>query len=316
MRGYELCQRFFEEIAEPVLSDALPGCLEQAAVGPFGGSQAHDNDDEVSRDHGWGPGLGICLPQEAFQRQGVQIQEILDELPQEFRGIGWSEPPPKTNYVAGVDDYLQGHIGFSHPPEDPMEWLRIPEEYLFEITPDRFFTDRAGIVTERFQEFAQYPTDVWRKRTFTWLYWVAEWGEKNLLRVWQRGQMFSADLYRSPFATAVMKVVFLLNRRYSPYHKWVHTEFGRLPSLSSQIDPLLHDIMQSGSDPRPPIQSVLDILATELQSIGVTPVPSDCPIYPSIMRDFARGLRASITDDRIREMPTYVDVASLQRNRP
>ena len=54
MKGLELSQRFFEEVGFPAIREHLPECVSHITVGLSGGSQSHGNDDEISRDHGWG----------------------------------------------------------------------------------------------------------------------------------------------------------------------------------------------------------------------------------------------------------------------
>lgn len=62
MRGLELAERFYEEVGRPLLTEEYPFELPRIAVGLVGeGSECFGFDDEVSRDHDWGPGFCICL---------------------------------------------------------------------------------------------------------------------------------------------------------------------------------------------------------------------------------------------------------------
>ena len=47
MKGFELCQKFFEEIGLPAIEQSLSECVPRLAVGLSGGSQSHGNDDEI-----------------------------------------------------------------------------------------------------------------------------------------------------------------------------------------------------------------------------------------------------------------------------
>ena len=313
MKGRELCQQFYEAVGKPAIVAEIPQALDHLAVGIAGGSQAHGNDDEISRDHGWGPGFAIWLSEKDYAQCGARLQEIVDQLPREFQGFYWQKTSPKrrTCGVHELDEYLTSIIGYAHPPDTPMGWLHIPEEYLYEITPNRLFLDQPGIVTERFMQFRYYPEDVWRKRLNTWLSWVAEWGEKHLLRAWQRGEYLTARIYGAHFVTAVMRTTFLLNRRYAPYDKWLHREFLSLPHLSQDLDAILNSLMD-GVDPSEPVHEAVKLLAAELRRIGVEPMPSSADtisFYPSVLREFARGLRGSIVDESVASMPTYADLA-------
>ena len=278
------------------------------AIGMATGSQAHGNDDEVSRDHGWGPGFAVWLEPGVFADLGHALQEILDGLPREHKGFTWQRPPRHTCPVLNLNEYLEQLIGFSHAPKEPVEWLRIPEAYLFEVTLDRLFFDRPGITTARFNEFNYYPDDVWLKRLSTWLSWVAEFGDKHLLRAWNRGDHFTAQLYASKYVEAVIRAVFLLNKRYAPYEKWLHREFVQLPDLSADIDPLLFRLL-SQEDPNSLVDDIADVLSRSLRALGVIPITSDSvPNYPSVLRGFVRGLQESIRDQAIATMRTYSDL--------
>lgn len=308
MKGRELSQAFFASMGEPAIAAGCPEVLDRLAVGVMGGSQAHGNDDEVSRDHGWGPAFGIWLTGGDFRQYGTRLQEILAQLPHEFRGFGWPSGVPKQPCAAlDLDEYLKSLTGFAYPPESAVDWLRIPEEYLFEVTPKRLFLDRLGRVTERFGQFCYYPDDVWYKRLSYWVSWTAEWGEKHLFRAWKRGEYLTAAIFRAQFATAVMRVGFLLNRRYSPYEKWVHREFLKLPRLRHDLDPLLRTLIDGG-EPFDPVKQVVDLIVAELEHLGVVPISTEGVIfYPSVLRDYARGLRKSIADERIAAMSVHIE---------
>jgi hypothetical protein len=61
VKGLELGQRFFEEVGFPAIREHLPECVSHITVGLSGGSQSHGNDDEISRDHGWGASFMVWL---------------------------------------------------------------------------------------------------------------------------------------------------------------------------------------------------------------------------------------------------------------
>ena len=309
MKGREICQQFYETVGEPAITEGAPQSLDRLAVGLHGGSQAHGNDDEISRDHAWGPGFDIWLCEEDYRQRGTRLQDILDQLPRKFLDFTWPDTRKRTCVVLELDEYMTSLIGYTHPPDNPIDWLRIPEEYLYEVTPQRIFLDRPGIVTERFMQFSYYPEDVWCKRLITWVSWVAEWGEKHLLRAWKRGEHLTAKIYCAQFATAVMRTAFLLNRRYAPYEKWLHREFLSLPRLSSELNPILCSLMD-GIEPYRPVNEVVELITMELRMNGIDPIPTDqVAVYPSILRDFARGIRTLIADESVASMPTYADLS-------
>ncbi len=308
MKAHELCRAFFDEHGAQAIASAVPECVDRLAVGLSGGSQANGNDDEFSRDHAWGPGFAVWLTIEDESEFGDRLRDVLMTLPRQYQGFGWEMEPSQTCPVLEIDSYISSYVGYPSPPTDLIDWLRIPEAYLFELNPRRIFFDRPGILTERLSRFQYYPDDVWRKRLSTALSWTAEWGEKHLSRAWRRGDRFTSSLYRGKFVESVMQSVFLLNRAYAPYHKWLHHEFRSLPQLSREIGPELDAVIEGGS-PQRPIERINSILVSALDVARIEPITSDRPSnYPSILRDFARGAKAGISSPEIRSLHTYCDV--------
>ena len=308
MKARQLCHEFYDEHGAPAIELAVPECLDRIAVGLAGGSQANGNDDEVSRDHAWGPGFAVWLSREDESRFGDRLRHVLESLPRQYQGFRWEMEPSQSCPVLDIDSYITSYVGFSTPPSDLLDWLRIPEAYLFELNPRRIFFDNPGILTDRFRQFRYYPEDVWRKRLSTVLFWVAEWGDKHLCRAWSRGDRFTSSLYRSRYAESVMQVVFLLNRTYAPYHKWLHREFLSLPRLAPAVGREL-DVLIDGGAPQPPIEKINSMIVSGLEAAGISPVSDDRPsIYPSVLRDFARGSKAAIVSEEIRSLHTYCDL--------
>src|SRR5947207_1403444 len=62
MKGLELSRQFFLEWGLPFLRREHPEWADRVAAGRFAGSEAIGADDELSRDHGWGPNFALYLP--------------------------------------------------------------------------------------------------------------------------------------------------------------------------------------------------------------------------------------------------------------
>ena len=166
MKGRELSARFFNEIALPLIERELPECVPFLAAGVPGGSQAHGNDDEISRDHGWGPSFVVLWEQEPHERFGERLKELLASLPREFLGFASA-----SGRVEEIDEFIRSLVGCERPPQAEIDWLHLSEEFLFELVPGRMFHDPSGSVTRRLEEFSYYPDDVWRHRLSVSLRW-------------------------------------------------------------------------------------------------------------------------------------------------
>ena len=60
-KGMEVARSFFQGWGLPYLRADSPELVERVAAVVCGGSQCLGNDDELSRDHGWGPHLTLIL---------------------------------------------------------------------------------------------------------------------------------------------------------------------------------------------------------------------------------------------------------------
>ena len=313
MKGSELCKRFFWEIGYPAIERELPDCISRLAVGLSGGSQSHGNDDEISRDHVWGPGFTVFFEGSDYNEFGTSLQEVLDQLPKEY--LGFRDSRDRTCGVIEIGQYIKSCIGCAYPPENPLDWFHIPEEYLFEVTPKRLFHDAAGDVTERFEAFSNYPDDVWKKRLAACVAWVAEWGEKHLPRAEKRDDEVTTLMYACRFATYVMKSIFLLNHRYATYHKWLHAEFLKLPELASEVDPLLRKVLDGSQGRTAWASKIVDILIRSLEALGYESLPLSEEqkrnlAYSTRLLPYTRSIRNSISLSEIKKMSTFVEMTS------
>jgi len=314
LKGLELCRRFFFEVGLPAIEERLPECLPCLAAGLGGGSQAYGHDDQVSRDHGWGPGFVVWLRREEHERFAEPLQAALDTLPREFLDYGWQREPEHTCPVLELEEYVRRHVGCEAPPQADIDWLHIPEEYLFEITHRPLFYDASGEVTRRFESFSQYPQDVWKKRSSACLAWLWEWGVKHLPRAEQRGDHVTAAMYWTRFATYAMKVGFLLNRAHAPYHKWLHREFARLPRIAPEVRPLLGRGFQESGGRTDVASQIIEQYKRELAALGYCHVVLSASelqrvAYPDMeLSNLAKAVRNSISDPAIRDLKLYLEV--------
>ena len=88
-KGLELSRKYFLETAEPKLKDAFPELYPRLAAGLCGnGSECFGYDDEVSRDHDWGPAFCIWLEANDFDAVGGLLQDRYDRIAARgFNGI-------------------------------------------------------------------------------------------------------------------------------------------------------------------------------------------------------------------------------------
>ncbi len=224
MKGLELSRKYFEEYGLPMLEQKFPQYIDKMAAGLVGeGSECLGFDDEYSRDHDFGAGFCIWLPDELYRSIGTELQKEYDRLPEAYMGISrniTAMNPGRTGAMS-IDSFYFRYTGLKRAPIDNMEWFRIPEHFLATVTNGQVFMDRLGQFTEiRSSLMEYYPDDVLRKKLASRCAVMAQAGQYNYPRCIKRGERSAAYLACSEFIKAALSAVYLLNRRYMPFYKW------------------------------------------------------------------------------------------------
>ena len=93
MKGLELSRQYFEAVGLPMLEAQFTSELPRIAAGLVGeGSECFGFDDEISRDHDWGPGFCLWLREEDYAAFGARLQAAYQALPRSFAGF-----PPRSH---------------------------------------------------------------------------------------------------------------------------------------------------------------------------------------------------------------------------
>ncbi len=307
-RGIEIASRYFWEVGLPALESMLPKSVDRIAAGLIAaGSDCSGNDDEVSRDFDWGPRFQVFLTGSDFATLGHDLQCVLNELPTQYEGAHCRSTGRTNNPVFAIDEFFASNTccgdlaGFAHSPETALDWLRIPESCLFEVTHGQVFYDPVGELTDRRQGFARYyPEDAWRRRMSHALDECWRYGQDMLPRAIARDDYYTAQMAWWRFAEAAMRLGFLLNRRYAPESKWLYREFCKLPELSVETVNCLWD---GQGDVMHRVELVTKIAAAydnKLFALGMT--KSNAGSRDSF-KTHAEILAASISDPRVATAP-------------
>lgn len=233
--GLELARSFYEEEVGPLLGDV------PHSAGLLGwGSDVLGFDTERSTDHGWGPRLQVFLETDVPEELAAAVEE---GLPARFRGwptrFGWDDVPVSHHVeLIRLEDWLEARLGFD--PRTGMttrDWLAVPQQLLLEVTAGAVFHDGLGQVEPLRRTLAWYPHDVW-----LWLL-ACQWRRIDQEEPFPGRAAEVADELGSRVLAArlvrdVMRLCFLLERRYAPYGKWLGSAFRRLDA-HAEVGPAL-----------------------------------------------------------------------------
>ncbi|MCM1087557.1 MAG: DUF4037 domain-containing protein [Muribaculaceae bacterium] len=242
MKGLELSRRYYETYGKAMLAQ-FPALKAEFAVGLVGrGSECFGFDDELSRDHDYGPSFCIWLRKEVYEQYAGQIQAAYDEMPGEFMGYPARRMEETGQGRIGVlclEDFYYGILGTDHVPRSNREWLALQDENLATAINGEVFEDRLGLFSQiREGLSAYYPEDVRIKKIVARMAKAARAGQYNYARAMRRGERVAAELVIQEFVRESMSLVYLLNRRYAPFDKWIHRGMKQLPSCAEIGDML------------------------------------------------------------------------------
>jgi len=244
-----LSEAFFDEIVHPAFEAKSPEILEQGAFGRFGyGSECLGLDDDISRDHHWGPQVDLLLPEAMLEKfEPKTFQNIVLDFPQEFRGY-----PVKAGQGGAVglapesiESFLIRTIGCTTPPATSYDWLNIAEEDIIHIINGKVFSDSRGEFSNIRAIFSNYyPDDVWKRRIAHWCRYASGMGLYAMGRAFKRGNLPYAFTTFARTIKFTLELVHLLNRRYFTYDKWVYPLFCKLPKIAPEMRPLIEEAVE------------------------------------------------------------------------
>jgi len=253
MNGIELSRRYYEKYGRPMLQEKFPELVPFIAAGLAGsGSECLGFDDEVSKDHDFGPGFCIWLPGEDVidRKAEFELERAYASLPDEFEGCRRPVLAPVGGPRKGVlrmADFFEDKTGYPDGALSPEDWLRIPTQSLAEAVNGEVFSDPYGQFTDIREKLSQMPEDVRRKRLAGHLLLMAQSGQYNYLRCMDHGERGAAQLAAFEFVKNALSAVFLINKRYEPFYKWAFRAMRSLPKLS-EFEPILTGIISAPND--------------------------------------------------------------------
>jgi hypothetical protein len=192
--------------------------------------------------------------------------------------------------------------------------LAFPQQKLLEVTAGGVFHDGLGFAAVR-ERFSYFPEDVW-------VYLLAcQWErigqeEPFVGRTGDLGDDLGSRLIAARLAQDLMRLAFLLERRYAPYSKWFGVAFRRLEAAGS-LGPLLEAALAAGDwkGREAHLAQAYELMAERQNALALTAPLSTQTTgfynrpYRVLFADrFARALQARIQDPSLRQLPLYGSV--------
>jgi hypothetical protein len=306
MQGLEISERYFQNFGAPLIETNFKDYQNRIAAGLVGeGSDCYGFDDEISRDHDWGPGFCIWLNKQDYSDIGTRLADELTKLPSEFEGVSRqvSEWGRGRVGVFEIEQFYRKFTGLDHLPANNKEWRIIPEQNLAAATNGKIFKDPLG----EFSAFREglkifYPEDVRLKKMASRCMTIARC-QYNYMRCAMRKEEVAARYVEAEFCNDVISLVFLLNRQYKPFFKWMHRAMKPLPILGETVYQNLLEIVTSLGHLRKNhlIDETCHILIEELRKPELSNSPSDS------LLDHGPVIQSKIIDPGLRNTNVWLE---------
>ncbi len=237
MSGIEISKQYYLYYGKKMIEEKFPEYQNKIAVGLVGhGSECFGFDDELSKDHDYGPSFCMWLLDEDYQKIGASLQHEYEHLPDDFFGIPKRQVTMHGKHRVGVlkiSDFYEQFIGNKDANLSLEQWLHIPSSYLATATNGEVFFDPLGTFTNiRNTLLKGYPKDIYYKKIAARLSYMAQSGQYNFPRCMLRNNSVGAHQALSIFIENTIELIYLFNHRYAPYYKWSFVGLQHLKTLS------------------------------------------------------------------------------------
>ena len=280
IKGLELSKKYFEEVYLPVIKNEFPEVFEKMAAGLAGeGSECFSFDDEISQDHDFGPSCCIWLSSEDYEKYGLNLQKRLNELPKDFlgfRALNVSEFGDGRRGVLNIEDWFFKFLGDVKAPDNLYDWRLIPEDI------------RLNKIATRCMKIAQS-------------------GQYNYLRCMKRNEIVAARLAETEFVNEAIHMIFLLNKKYKLFYKWMPRALKNLKILGEKTYFLIEELIKlpTGAVNRK-FQIMEEISAdviTEMKNQDIVPRQ----LTSDFLQDYGPFVQNKIEDEKLRNWNPAMD---------
>lgn len=307
MKGMELSRLYYEKVCKPVIEKEAGELTEWTAVGLVGeGSECYGYDDEISRDHDFGPSCCFWLTKEDYRIYGGKLREILDSLPKSFMSfpaLKMSEWGGGRRGVLNTESFYRKFTGKENGPETLDEWRMIPETNLSIVTNGSVFSDPLGEFTKiRNRLLEYYPEDIRLDKIASRCMKIAQSGQYNLGRCLKRGEFVAARIAEAEFVNESIYMIYLLNKKYMPFYKWMHKDMQFLPILGKEVHNLLNNLISIQNSEKPETaEKICGLIINELKIQGISENKSD------FLLDHGPDIQRKISDESLRNSNPWID---------
>jgi hypothetical protein len=299
--GLQIARDFFERWGAPFLHEHFPEVTARAAAGRLQGSDVIGGDDEISRDHAWGPQFHLWLSAEDYGAHGERIAEAMNAAaPNPWEGFKLAGGEDKSVEVHSIPRWFEERIQCSQRPTSVDDWRPLTEHEsdLYFIRHGAVWVDGSGELSAWRQALAKYPDGILTARIAEECFRVWHYGEYNFVqRMSRRRDPVAIAMCKGEFIDGVMRIVFLMQGDFTPFWKWLAFEFRKLPEAMTYM-PLLERLTTSTDvdEQVPIVETICARVHEQLIETGFVAGEGGNPWLLPLLNDY-RELRAKGLDE-------------------
>ena len=223
VKGIDICRKYYETYVRPMIDEKFPGYASKIAAGLVGeGSDAFGFDDELSRDHDWGPSVVLWISKETDAEIGDALRTAYEELPGEMDGIR------RAPYVRGksrrgvrvIPEFFERLTGAAE--YEDIDWRNTESSKLAAAVNGEIWRDDEGIVTAFREKLSKgYPEEILFLNLAQYCAVFSREGQYNCSRVKSRGDDMTSRMFAYDAIRDAMKLKYLSENRFFPHDKWL-----------------------------------------------------------------------------------------------
>jgi hypothetical protein len=208
------------------------------AAGRILGSDVLGGDDEISRDHDWGPQFDLFLSSEDYASHGAVLSKALNAAaPNPWNGYRLAGGGDESVRVESIPGWFNKYLKLDRLPQTPADWPPSAfESTLYFLRHGAIWVDETGEFSKWRSALHEYPEELLRARLAEECFRVWHYGEYNFVqRMSRRRDAIAISICLGEFVTGVMRMVLLMSRDFTPYWKWLPFEFRKRAEARSYV---------------------------------------------------------------------------------
>ena len=238
MKGLEIARDFFFSWGRPFLTAQFPDLAGRVAAGRMLGSDVLGGDDEISRDHDWGPQFDLFLSADDFAAFGGELARVMNAAaPNPWKGYWLAGAGDTSVRVESIPEWFRKYLGLERFPQDGADWPPSSvESGLYFVRHGEIWVDGTGELSSWRSALHRYPEEILRSRLAEECFRIWQHGEYNFVqRMARRRDPIAIAVCLGEFVTGVMRIVLLMSRDFTPYWKWLAFEFRKRPEAQPYV---------------------------------------------------------------------------------